>query len=254
MAVPARQLWEATDVEASLLLARLETMSWAQFCDEHSVPGTSASPSDGPGSYAAAGGTREPLWFTFPGSDGMMVELCPDGANRAVQSQSDLREYTALARAARANEYGAACAAMRTGLVSMVPSQSLQLLTWRELELLACGDPVVDIALLRSRTVYQGWDATSEGPQRFWRAFELLTDEERSKFIRFAWGRARLPRAEAFSRPFKLTRRGGGDSELPVAHSCFFNVEMPEYSTDELALQRLRIAVHFGSGGEFLIA
>lgn len=254
VAVPARQLWEATDVEASLLLARLETMSWAQFCEEHSVPGTCASPSDDPGSYAAADGTREPLWFTFPGSDGMMVELCPDGANRAVQSQSDLREYTALARAARANEYGAACAAMRTGLVSMVPSQSLQLLTWRELELLACGDPVVDIALLRSRTVYQGWDATSQGPQRFWRAFELLTDEERSKFIRFAWGRARLPRAEAFSRPFKLTRRGGGDSELPVAHSCFFNVEMPEYSTDELALQRLRIAVHFGSGGEFLIA
>ena len=66
--------------------------------------------------------------------------------------------------------------------------------------------------------------------------------------IRFAWGRARLPREEDWDKPFKLTRRNGGDKSLPVAHTCFFQVEMPEYSSQEKAKKALDIAVNFGIG------
>ena len=89
--------------------------------------------------------------------------------------------------------------------------------------------------------------------RRFWRAFRTMSDADRSLFIRFAWGRARLPRAEHWTAPFKITRRGGGDNQLPIAHTCFFQIELPEYSTDDIARSRLIAAANFGLGG-FLIA
>ena len=83
--------------------------------------------------------------------------------------------------------------------------------------------------------------------------------------------------------PFKVTRKSGGDNQLPIAHTCFFQVpcvrprmvlswwfvmctvgllccllcclqiELPEYSTDEIARSRIIAAANFGLGG-FLIA
>jgi hypothetical protein len=60
--------------------------------------------------------------------------------------------------------------------------------------------------------------------ERFWRVFRTMPDTDRSLFIRFAWGRARLPRPENWTMPFKITRKGGGDNQLPIAHTCFFQV------------------------------
>lgn len=55
--------------------------------------------------------------------------------------------------------------------------------------------------------------------QRFWRVFRELSNDDRSKFIRFAWGRARLPKLEHWTVPFKITRHGGGDTAMPIAHT-----------------------------------
>lgn len=57
--------------------------------------------------------------------------------------------------------------------------------------------------------------------QRFWRAFRSLENDDRAQFIRFAWGRARLPRLENWHAPFKLTRHHGGDSALPIGHTWY---------------------------------
>ena len=41
--------------------------------------------------------------------------------------------------------------------------------------------------------------------------------------------------------------------QLPLGHTCFFQVEVPEYSTVEIARQRLLVAINFGIG-EFMVA
>ena len=46
-----------------------------------------------------------------------------------------------------------------------------------------------------------------------------------SKFIQFAWGRQRLPRPGNWSRRMLLSRTGKPE-DLPVAHTCFFHVEV----------------------------
>jgi len=45
--------------------------------------------------------------------------------------------------------------AIRKGLSLVVPEGLLNLLTWRELETLVCGKPILDVDLLRTNTVYR---------------------------------------------------------------------------------------------------
>ena len=152
-----------------------------------------------------------------------------------------------------------------------MPDRALRLLTYRELELMVCGDAFVDVPTLRSHATYQGWDARDRVVQSFWRVFAALSNEDRSKFIRFTWGRSRLPKPAQWTKPFKLTKKNGGDGQLPIAHTwcahsayaphvicgfgfSFFQIELPSYSSDEVMRKNLLIAIHYGTGGEFHIA
>ena len=89
-----------------------------------------------------------------------------------------------------------------------------------------------------------------------------------SRYVRFAWGRSRLPSGSArWTSQHKLSNacavlaadclpslhpmlvgtsallyrprrvfsihRGKDDRKLPVSHTCFFHVELPDYSTEE---------------------
>jgi hypothetical protein len=44
-----------------------------------------------------------------------------------------------------------------------VPERALRWFTFREMEVLVCGDPLVDVDLLESKATYQGWDAGAPG-------------------------------------------------------------------------------------------
>jgi hypothetical protein len=44
---------------------------------------------------------------------------------------------------------------LRKGLTLIIPEGLLNLLTWRELETLVCGKPILDVDLLRQNTVYR---------------------------------------------------------------------------------------------------
>mmetsp|Transcript_16694 Transcript_16694/g.53294 ORF Transcript_16694/g.53294 Transcript_16694/m.53294 type:complete len:892 (+) Transcript_16694:267-2942(+) len=192
------------------------------------------------------------LHFVAHGSDQRVVELVPGGANIPVTFENRLR-YCSLVRKMRAKECTAATEAIRRGLVAIVPERALQLFTAPELELLVCGDPTVDVALLKQHTTYHGYNRDDSVCRRFWEVLAQFTDEERSKFIRFAWGRSRLPAPRDWDRPFKLTRKNGSDNQLPLAHTCFFQIELPPYSSKEIMRKRLLTAIHYGLG-EFMMA
>lgn len=89
--------------------------------------------------------------------------------------------------------------------------------------------------------------------ERFWRVMSQLTDKDRSQFLRFAWGRSRLPKEDPWPRPFKLTYKNAGDEMLPIAHTCFFQLELPQYTTDKIMHDRLLVAINYGVSGEFML-
>lgn len=129
--------------------------------------------------------------------------------------------------------------AVRAGIATQLPNAALSLLRWEELEEMVCGKPEIDVDLLQSTAEYERGCASSD-PQVQW-LWELLRNdfspEDRKAFVRFAWGRSRLPLTRAaFSQPLKLqgfSRSAGSgssvDNYLPVSHTCFFSVEIPRY-------------------------
>nr|CAD7602464.1 unnamed protein product [Timema genevievae] len=66
-----------------------------------------------------------------------------------------------------------------------------------ELQTMVCGSPDIPLALLKSVATYKGVEASSPLVQWFWDVMEEFTNQERSLFLRFVWGRTRLPRTIA---------------------------------------------------------
>lgn len=73
---------------------------------------------------------------------------------------------------------------------------------------------------------------------------ENLTNEDRVKFLSFAWGRGRLP-PHSSSLEFTLQLDANrGDSHLPQSHTCFFTLDLPNYSSEAVLRAKLLYAVH----------
>ena len=60
-----------------------------------------------------------------------------------------------------------------------------------------CGSPDIPLNLLKSVATYKGVDAMAPLVQWFWEVMEEFSNQERSLFLRFVWGRTRLPRTIA---------------------------------------------------------
>ncbi len=79
-----------------------------------------------------------------------------------------------------------------------------------------------------------------------WQALESFSGDERAAFLRFVWGRSRLPLTrQAFSQTFSVQGFGRepADNFLPVSHTCFFSLELPRYSSLEVMTNKLRYAI-----------
>lgn len=127
---------------------------------------------------------------------------------------------------------------------AILVAQSLY--TWDQLEEMVCGTPEVNVSLLESIAEYSSCSASDPHVRLFWQAMNEFNNEERSALIKFTWGRSRLPlTAAGFSQRFKLQNfdKSPADSYFPVAHTCFFSLELPRYSTLEIMKERLRYAI-----------
>lgn len=189
------------------------------------------------------------LRFTVSNCNGEEVELVEGGRRQRVTFDNRL-EYCRLAESFRLHEGALQVDAMRRGLATIFPARVLTLLTWQEMELLTCGSPKIDIGVWKQHTRYDGYNEHDEPVRLFWEAMASFSDEQRADFVRFAWGRSRLPRGK-WPQPFKLTKKSGRDATLglPVAHTCFFSVELPPYATPDKMRSMLLATINFGLGG-----
>jgi hypothetical protein len=62
---------------------------------------------------------------------------------------------------------------------------------------MVCGSPDIPLDLLKSVATYKGIDANAPLVRWFWDTLEAFSNAERSLFLRFVWGRTRLPRTIA---------------------------------------------------------
>ncbi|CAM9310758.1 unnamed protein product [Chrysoparadoxa australica] len=184
--------------------------------------------------------------FTAITLDDREVELKPGGESEAVV-WSNRHEYATLVEQHRLNESSRQAEAVKAGLAMVVPIKLLGLFTWDELEEMVCGKPVNDMGLLERVTEYSGCRKEDPHIAFFWQALKGFTTEEQALFLKFVWGRTRLPlTASQFSQRFKLQSfsRTPPDDFLPISHTCFFSLELPAYSSLEVMRSRLLYALY----------
>jgi len=97
----------------------------------------------------------------------------------------------------------------------------------------------------------------------FWNVLESFENKDRAAFLRFVWGRIRIPkRRSEFKQKFKIqsssedeassssTSSDGADQannedqKLPKAHTCFFSLSLPRYRNEKTMREKLLYAIH----------
>jgi len=182
--------------------------------------------------------------FTTLLSNGKEAEIKPNGKNLNVKFENR-DEFVDLSIKTRLHEADQQIAAIRKGVNSLVPSNLLSLFSWYDLETLTCGTPEVNLDILRKHTVYQGISGHAPLIKHFWRALESFNTQERQMFIRFTWGRSRLPLNESdWAMQFTIRPlRTSDDTHLPISHTCFFSLDLPTYSSFKILRKKLLFAI-----------
>jgi len=136
------------------------------------------------------------------------------------------------------------------GLSNVLPVEVLTMLTGEELRDTLCGNPEVDVDLLRRVVEYEGYEESDLVIQFFWETLRELNNSERKVFLQFVWARNRLPLKESdFEAPFKIQRDSANageraDQALPSASTCFFSLTLPEYSSKNVLKEKLLFAIN----------
>ncbi|NWW44321.1 HECD3 ligase, partial [Pedionomus torquatus] len=180
------------------------------------------------------------LTYTTMLSDQRVVELIPNGSSTVV-CYEDRKEFIRLVQKARMEESKEQIAAIRAGLLSVVPQPVLDLLTWQQLEKKVCGDPEITVAELRRFITFEDFSSNDSRVQMFWEALKNFTSEDRSRFLKFVTGRSRLP-VEITVYP----ERANLDALdlMPQASTCSGTFFLPNYSSAKACEELLRYAVY----------
>lgn len=131
------------------------------------------------------------------------MELFPGGSGEFVVYETRC-QFCDLLQDYRLHEFDAQISSIARGLYALMPRDSLLLLTWHELEVLVCGSPSFDMDFWRKHTTYSGYTEDDPTIRLFWKVLESLTQEEQSGFVRFAWGRSRLPPKNAWFKDMQV--------------------------------------------------
>jgi hypothetical protein len=171
------------------------------------------------------------------------VELHSGGASTLVTMENKHRYVEELQRFI-SEEMSAVAATIRAGIATVIPPMSLLLMSAGELEMYVCGNPCIDLSVLKTRTKFEGWRNDDPFMNYFWSMLEEFTPKELSMLIRFSWGRSRLPKKCDYE--WKITKLdcSSSDQRLPEAHTCFFQICIPPYSTKEIAAEKIKYAIH----------
>merc|ERR1711933_198549 len=135
------------------------------------------------------------------------------------------------------------------GISSVLPVEIFSILTGEELRDFFCGNPDIDVDMLRRVVEYEGYSESDDVVKYFWEVLREFTNEDRKLFLQFVWARNRLPLKESdFDAPFKIQKDTksvckNDDYPLPSASTCFFSLSLPDYPNKNILREKLLFAI-----------
>jgi len=183
------------------------------------------------------------LNFTTFTVDGREVELIQNG--ESVKLSIENREnFVNLTQEFKLVEFNKQLDAMLQGILDTIPRYNiLTTFTWQELESLVIGSTIIDPQKLKSITRYQNCSENSDIVKHFWTVFEEFNQDQRSKFIKFVSGRSSIS-LSANDLTIQLVKYQIPDIMLPSSHTCFFTLDLPNYSSIDVLRNKLLYAIN----------
>jgi len=202
-----------------------------------------------------------PLDLTFIVEDSQfgvttIVPLKENGENISVTLENR-REYVQLSAEYRlVKSIKEQIDALLGGFYEIIPKALISIFNEQEVELLIAGTPDVDVDEWRAATDYHNYTSSDPVISWWWRALKSFNREEKAKLLGFATGTTRVPlggftelQGVQGVQRFSIHKAYGNPNRLPQAHTCFNQIDLPEYSSYEQLRASLLTAINEGSTG-----
>ncbi|KAL8142163.1 hypothetical protein V2J09_015195 [Rumex salicifolius] len=183
-------------------------------------------------------------------------ELKPGGRNIRVTEETKHEYVDLVADHILTNAIRPQITSFLQGFNELVPRELISIFNDKELELLISGLPEIDLDDLKANTEYTGYSSASHAVQWFWEVVGSFNKEDMARLLQFVTGTSKIPlegfRAlQGISGPqkFQIHKAYGAPERLPSAHTCFNQLDLPEYSSKEQLKDRLLLAIHEASEG-----
>jgi E3 ubiquitin-protein ligase HUWE1 len=192
------------------------------------------------------------IQFIATSIDNQIVELLPNGSNISV-SRENLHEYARLVTEFKMHEMHLHLQALKSGFDQAVSSKfPLPLLSSLDLKTLVEGRKQIDVDVLKFRTRYQNCTALSPVVSYFWDVLKEFSDKQRCSFLKFLSGSPSLPIGH-WKTEFTIYLHDFWDTNsLPVAHTCSWQLDIPNYPSKDTLRKKLLLALRYCS--EFAIS
>ncbi len=186
-----------------------------------------------------------------------VVELKPNGSHTKVTNENKAEYVRLVTEFKMTKSIQEQVEAFLKGFFEIVSKELLSIFNEQELELLISGLPEIDIEDMKRNTEYSGYTPMSAQIRWFWNTVEQMTEEEKAQLLQFVTGTSKVP-LDGFKalmgsgsiQKFNISKVTES-TKLPSSHTCFNQLDLPEYSSEEELKEKLLIAVkysYFGFG------
>jgi len=187
-----------------------------------------------------------------------IIDLKPDGRSIPVDEDNKHEYIQLMCEHKMIHSVKQQLDTFMKGFHELIPTELINIFDDKELELLICGLPEINLADLRRNTEYHNYTEQSPQIKWFWKFLAEFNEEQKAWLLQFVTGTSQVP-LEGFKalvgmrgpQKFSIHRAGGSTERLPTAHTCFNQLDLPEYSTEEIFQQKLMQAIeeaHEGFG------
>ena len=216
------------------------------------------------------------LYFVLPGDESF--ELCPNGANKQLNSSNIMEYVDLIVDALVGSGVASQISAFQDGFNSIFDIKSLNIFYEDEIGLLICGTggekKWEQDALTRSIKLDHGYTSSSAPVLALIRVMSELDADDQRRFLRFVTGAAALPPGgfPALNPPLTVVRKSPpspsdmgmnkdemdvdgeqlnqllADRDLPSVMTCANYLKLPPYSNEQILKEKLLYAIREGQG------
>ncbi|KAL4431858.1 hypothetical protein ABPG74_012670 [Tetrahymena malaccensis] len=175
------------------------------------------------------------------------IELIHDGKNIDVTDQNKKDYVDKLINYVMIQQIQPQIQSLLEGFFSIFPKSELFLVDWMELGTKIAGAQEIDFKELRANTTYQGgYSEISTLIQWFWEILMTFDDKMKRKFLFFLSGSYKIPLGGYKDMGFTISKIFDTQN-LPVAHTCFNQLDLPQYEDKETLQKKLFQAILDGN-------